>query len=287
MPLPNNRRSVSVGNNVFENLYVYGDCEFDKDVTINGQLKYDNLSVKNLEVTEKSTLGILTVTGNSTLGILTVTGNSTLGILTVTGNSNLGNVKISSGIVTASSGIVTYYGDGSNLELNGISLSESIWKEHPSNPISLGGSSSVTVSNLPAGIKAIRIIFHNVHGQSSEVRVSMNSSSVFWNHKSAASVFGSSTPGTSTTHLIVRKSTNADRGIFGVMEIHQEEDTGDWVEWNICTSHEYSDTVVQGRVGTGIVYPNVDDDVEEITFSYANSGNFSSGSYVYVYYIRG
>ena len=30
MPLPNNRRSVSVGNNVFENLYVYGDCEFDK-----------------------------------------------------------------------------------------------------------------------------------------------------------------------------------------------------------------------------------------------------------------
>jgi len=50
MTIPNNRRSVNVGNNVFENLYVYGDCKFDKDVTINGQLKYDELTVKNLFV---------------------------------------------------------------------------------------------------------------------------------------------------------------------------------------------------------------------------------------------
>jgi len=35
--------------------------------------------------------------------------------LNVTGISTLGTVKISSGIVTATSGIVTYYGDGSNL----------------------------------------------------------------------------------------------------------------------------------------------------------------------------
>lgn len=33
----------------------------------------------------------------------------------VTGISTLGNVRISSGIVTATTGIVTYYGDGSNL----------------------------------------------------------------------------------------------------------------------------------------------------------------------------
>jgi hypothetical protein len=35
--------------------------------------------------------------------------------LSVTGISTLGTVKISSGIVTAISGIVTYYGDGSQL----------------------------------------------------------------------------------------------------------------------------------------------------------------------------
>ncbi len=43
------------------------------------------------------------------------------GGLNVTGVSTLGTVKISSGIVTASSGIVTYYGDGS--QLSGISAS--------------------------------------------------------------------------------------------------------------------------------------------------------------------
>jgi len=35
--------------------------------------------------------------------------------LTVTGISTLGTVKVSSGIITATSGIVTYFGDGSNL----------------------------------------------------------------------------------------------------------------------------------------------------------------------------
>jgi len=40
--------------------------------------------------------------------------------LNVSGISTLGGVKISSGIVTASSGIVTYYGDGSNL--TGVSI---------------------------------------------------------------------------------------------------------------------------------------------------------------------
>jgi len=50
------------GNSVFENLYVYGDCEFDKDVTINGQLKYDELSLVRLTVTDKITAGIVTAT---------------------------------------------------------------------------------------------------------------------------------------------------------------------------------------------------------------------------------
>ena len=35
--------------------------------------------------------------------------------LNVTGVSTLGTVKVSSGIVTATAGIVTYYGDGSYL----------------------------------------------------------------------------------------------------------------------------------------------------------------------------
>lgn len=41
--------------------------------------------------------------------------NSEFDNINVTGISTLGTVKVSSGIVTASAGIVTYYGDGSNL----------------------------------------------------------------------------------------------------------------------------------------------------------------------------
>ncbi len=56
--------------------------------------------------------GVVTATtfvGNLTGGIASVTS------LNVSGISTLGSVRISSGIVTAATGIVTYYGDGTNL----------------------------------------------------------------------------------------------------------------------------------------------------------------------------
>ena len=66
--------------------------------------------------TFNSTSGTITnLTGTS--GTIT-TFNSTNGTITnlnVTGISTLGTVKVSSGIITATSGIVTYFGDGSNL----------------------------------------------------------------------------------------------------------------------------------------------------------------------------
>ena len=68
--------------------------------------------------TFNSTSGIITnLTGTS--GTIT-TFNSTNGTITnlnVTGISTLGTVKVSSGIITATSGIVTYYGDGQYLDL--------------------------------------------------------------------------------------------------------------------------------------------------------------------------
>jgi hypothetical protein len=57
----------------------------------------------------------LNVTGVSTLGVTSAT-NLTAQQLNVSGVSTLGTVQISSGIVTANSGIVTYYGDGSKLQ---------------------------------------------------------------------------------------------------------------------------------------------------------------------------
>ena len=66
--------------------------------------------------------GVITATtfsGNVNAGVGTITTlsstNGTITNLNVTGISTLGTVKISSGIITATSGIVTYFGDGSNL----------------------------------------------------------------------------------------------------------------------------------------------------------------------------
>lgn len=42
-------------------------------------------------------------------------GNVDFDNINATGISTLGSVKVSSGIVTATVGVVTYYGDGSNL----------------------------------------------------------------------------------------------------------------------------------------------------------------------------
>jgi len=52
-------------------------------------------------------------------GIATIAGTTNLSNLNVSGISTLGTVRITSGIVTATSGIVTYYGDGRNLNLTG------------------------------------------------------------------------------------------------------------------------------------------------------------------------
>jgi len=77
-----------------------------------------------LNVTGVSTLGSISATNVTLAGIATglnVPGISTLGsvqstTLNVTGVSTLGTLRVSSGIVTATSGIITYYGDGRYLQ---------------------------------------------------------------------------------------------------------------------------------------------------------------------------
>jgi len=84
----------------------------------------------NLVVTGVSTLGVTGITTLNVSGIATFANVdinagdidvSTLDTtdLYVSGITTLGTVEISSGIVTATSGIVTYYGDGTNLSLAG------------------------------------------------------------------------------------------------------------------------------------------------------------------------
>ena len=63
--------------------------------------------------------GDVDITGNFSGEDVTVTS------INVTGLSSLGSVHVNSGIVTASTGIITYYGDGSNLNGVGIGIQTS------------------------------------------------------------------------------------------------------------------------------------------------------------------
>ena len=111
-------------------LGVTGIATFSDLIDINGDVDMD----ANLHLTGVSTfVGDIAQTGNLNItGVATVSSDLTVGgNLNVTGDisydevrgrnidisgiSTFGTVQISSGIVTATSGIVTYFGDGSNL----------------------------------------------------------------------------------------------------------------------------------------------------------------------------
>ena len=98
-----------------------------------GEIDVTRIGTNNLNVTGIATIASVSIVG-AALSTLTVSGISTLAIvdinggdievsnvdtvdLNVTGISTLGTVRISSGIITATSGIVTYYGDGQYLDL--------------------------------------------------------------------------------------------------------------------------------------------------------------------------
>ena len=152
------RSPVSTGQTA---LYVYGDVRITGDLVVQDDLALDEVTVRNITVSNQATTLNLSATGvgtittlNSTSGTITnltstnltgtagtittlgstngtitnlvstsgtiTTFNSTSGTITnlnVTGISTLGTVKVSSGIITATSGIVTYFGDGNFLNL--------------------------------------------------------------------------------------------------------------------------------------------------------------------------
>ena len=75
--------------------------------------------------------------------------------LNVTGVSTLGSVKIFSGIISATSGIVTYYGDGSNLQ--GVVSFNVINQNNTSSPVFPTFASNIGVSSV--GISTDKLVF--------------------------------------------------------------------------------------------------------------------------------
>jgi hypothetical protein len=139
------RSPVSTGTTA---LYAQGDARVTGNLDIGGNATLNALTLSNITVNNQATTQNLTVTGFNTSGYLNITGVATIATLGVTGLtttqnlnvigiatiatlgvtgtstarnlqvigvSTLGTVQVSSGIVTATAGIVTYYGDGSKL----------------------------------------------------------------------------------------------------------------------------------------------------------------------------
>ena len=97
---------------------INGDVDMDANLHLTGVSTFigDIVQTGNLNIT-----GVATISSDLTVGgDLNVTGDITYDEvsgrnISISGISTFGTVQISSGIVTATSGIVTYFGDGSNL----------------------------------------------------------------------------------------------------------------------------------------------------------------------------
>ena len=121
--------AIANGPNTFTDLKVTGVSTFVGLATFNSGLQVVS-GVTTLGVTTATNLTLqqLNVSGLSTFaGITTVTGSTLFSKqFNVSGITTLGTVKVSSGIITATSGIVTYYGDGSYLTGNARNLTATI-----------------------------------------------------------------------------------------------------------------------------------------------------------------
>jgi hypothetical protein len=114
---------VDINNSVdiSENLNVVGVTTL-ATVDINA----GDIEVSNVDTTDLNVTGIATIaTVDINAGDIEVSNVDTTD-LNVTGISTLGTVLVSSGVVTATSGIVTYYGDGSYLTGNARNLTATI-----------------------------------------------------------------------------------------------------------------------------------------------------------------
>jgi hypothetical protein len=100
--------------------------------------------------TYADTAGVSTIATNVIGGIASVTS------LNVSGITTLGTVQVSSGIITASSGIVTYYGDGSYL--TGVSAFSVQQQDITSSPVYPTFASNTDVSSLGIAVTQVAYI---------------------------------------------------------------------------------------------------------------------------------
>ena len=184
-----------------------GYVDINNSADISGALNVSGVSTLGGYVDINNSVDIsnnLNVSGIATIGTVSIAG-AALSSLVVSGVSTLGTVKIFSGIITASSGIVTYYGDGQYLDL----------RNNPSTGIGIGTT---------GGLVGYGITFLDLKGAG--VSTTFYDSSV-----GIATIFfeggGSGTVGIGTEFPIVPAPGNGDlfyNAIYGRLFVYYDED---------------------------------------------------------------
>jgi hypothetical protein len=115
----NNSLDVAVDLNVGGLTTLGGYVDINNSVDISNNLNVSGIATIASVSIVGAALSTLTVSGTGTITNLNSTNANLTNIfstnLSVTGIATIGNVEINAGIITASSGIITYFGDGSGL----------------------------------------------------------------------------------------------------------------------------------------------------------------------------
>ncbi len=134
------------------------NATFENNVYVSGVTTSLNGFVGDLTGTATTSIvsGYATTAGIATVAQgLTGTPSISITNLNVSGVTTLGTVEIASGIITATSGVVTYYGDGSKLD--GVVGTQVVTQESSSNQVYPTFANAVGVSSI--GISTTQFVF--------------------------------------------------------------------------------------------------------------------------------
>ena len=212
--------AIANGPNTFTDLKVTGVSTFVGLATFNSGLQVVS-GVTTLGVTTATNLTLqqLNVSGLSTFaGITTVTGSTLFSKqFNVSGITTLGTVKVSSGIITASSGIVTYYGDGSYLTGNARNLTATIGIGTSGVAVGYG------VSFLDLRGPGLSTVYYNN---------SVGIATIYFQGggSGSASIGIGTTPGTAFTGIITAGNLWYNNTIGRLFIYYQDVDSAQWVD---------------------------------------------------------
>lgn len=211
--------AIANAPNTFTDITVSGVSTFVGLATFNNGLRVVS-GVTTLGVTTATNLTLqqLNVSGVSTFaGITTVTGATLFSRqLNVSGVSTLGTVQISSGIITATTGVVTYYGNGSFLTGNARNLTATIGIG------TSGGAVGYGVSFLDLRGPGLSTVFYNGN---------VGIATIFFQGGSGSASIGiGTTPGEAFPGIVTTGNLWYNNDIGRLFIYYQDTDSFQWVD---------------------------------------------------------